>query len=218
MDGPPLKRHTSHIARDDGGSDDDDDGLLLEKLKDENRVLLQDMALCKRQFVGLKKELTMMEKKSREIELVVSLMQRLWSQLDIDAAMILDCLGDSEYLAQTNENSELLHRILQYTESQELEQQQGTEIAGSSEVTLGSSDNRTLTNDEAMDISEMKTDSVAPQELISNSDRLSTHSIVTKLESSISSRSSFTLAILERLLETISVSHPMVAAPEVINA
>ncbi len=221
MDGPPLKRHTSHAARDDGGSDDDDDdGLLLEKLKDENRILLQDMSLCKRQFVGLKKELTMMEKKSREIELVVSLMQRLWSQLDIDAAMMLDCLGDSEYLAQTNENSELLHRILQYTEAQELEQQRVTSIADSGEATVGSPDNRTLTNDgyKAMDISEMKTDSLAPQELSSNSDRLSTHSILTKLESSISSRSSFTLAILERLLETISVSHPMVTAPEVINA
>ena len=219
MDGPPLKRHTSHAARDDDGGSDDDYGLLLEKLKDENRVLLQDMALCKRQFVGLKKELTMMEKKSREIELVVSLMQRLWSQLDIDAAMILDCLGDSEYLAQTNENSALLHGILQCSQVHELEQQRGTSIVSTDKVTLGSFDNRTLTSDGfKADISEMKTDSLVSQELSSNSDRLSTHSIVTELESSMSSRTSFTLAILERLLETISVSRPIVAVPEVINA
>jgi len=220
MDGPPLKRHTSHARDDEGGSDDDDD-MLLEKLKDENRVMLQDLAQYKRQLVGLKKELTMMDKKSHEIELVVSLMQRLWSQLDIDAAMILDCLGDSEFLAQTNENSELLYRILQQsTEVRELVQQD-TIATSNAGVSLGGLDKvaRKDAKDKTMEATEMDIDSTAQDSIKPVATKPSTtESAVAQLESSISSRSSFTLAILERLLETISVSNPLVTVPEVINA
>ena len=47
------------------------------------------------------------------MESLVSLIQRSWSQLDIDACMLLDSLGDSEFLAQNNEyDSDLLNRVL----------------------------------------------------------------------------------------------------------
>ncbi len=55
-----------------------------------------------------------MRKKSREMEGLVSLIQRAWSQLDLDTSILLDQLGDPEIeLPTTDKNdSELLHRLI----------------------------------------------------------------------------------------------------------
>jgi len=54
-----------------------------------------------------------MHKKSREMEALVSLIQRAWSQLDIDASLLLDSLGDTEVVVSDRGAGELLFRFLQ---------------------------------------------------------------------------------------------------------
>lgn len=66
----------------------------------------------KRTIVEARKELELMRRKAREMETLVSLVQRAWSQLDIDSALILDSLGDSEVIIPESGSTELLYRML----------------------------------------------------------------------------------------------------------
>lgn len=53
-----------------------------------------------------------MRKKSQEMESLVSLIQRSWSQIDIDSSLMLDSLGDSEMKLPDEGDSELLYKLL----------------------------------------------------------------------------------------------------------
>lgn len=66
----------------------------------------------KRELAEARKELDMMRKKSREMEALVSLIQRSWSQIDIDSSLLLDSLGDSEVKLPEQGDSELLYKLL----------------------------------------------------------------------------------------------------------
>lgn len=63
----------------------------------------------KRSIAETRKELEFLRSKHREMESLVSLIQRAWSQLDIDASLMLDCLGDFEI---SQNPDELLHNML----------------------------------------------------------------------------------------------------------
>lgn len=43
-----------------------------------------------------RKELDLYRRKSREMEQLISVVQRAWAQLDIDAGLVLDSLGDDQ--------------------------------------------------------------------------------------------------------------------------
>ena len=81
-------------------------------LKAQNRSLSVEILRYKRQLTDARKELDLIRGKSREMESLVSIIQRAWSQLDIDVSMLLDGFGDSEPLTEGTGNTELLHRLV----------------------------------------------------------------------------------------------------------
>ena len=90
------------------------DGTL--SLQNINKNLYKDMLYCKRQFDEAKRELNLMKIKSMEMETLVSIINRSWSQLDVVISLILDSLGESEFLEQFHAGSDsvqLLNRLMQ---------------------------------------------------------------------------------------------------------
>jgi len=73
------------------------------QLLQRNKTLGSELRRYKRQFEAAKKEIQLVKHRSREMEALISVIQRAWSQLDIDVCMFLDCLGDSVPLAQNSE-------------------------------------------------------------------------------------------------------------------
>ncbi|RYG66388.1 hypothetical protein EON64_09905, partial [archaeon] len=71
-----------------------------------------ELASKKHVIAETRKELELMHQKSREMEALVSLIQRAWSQLDIDASLLLDSLGDPEAVISERGSSEMLFRFL----------------------------------------------------------------------------------------------------------
>ena len=111
----------------------------MSTLKSQNRALGMEMLRYKRQLSEARRELDIIRGKSSEMESLVSIIQRAWSQvrrlyvayefsrlvsdmnfigthctlqLDIDVSMLLDGFGDSEQLAEAGGNTELLFRLL----------------------------------------------------------------------------------------------------------
>jgi hypothetical protein len=78
-------------------------------LEHQNRSLSLELLRNKRTIAETRKELEFLRTKHREMESLVSLIQRAWSQLDIDASLILDSLGDFEI---SQNPGELLHNML----------------------------------------------------------------------------------------------------------
>lgn len=62
----------------------------------KNRALWIELSKNKRSLNEARKELEMMRKKTREMESLVSVIQRAWSQLDIDTSLLLDGLADPD--------------------------------------------------------------------------------------------------------------------------
>jgi hypothetical protein len=75
---PALKRMNSEGSE---CSAFEDDSSLYFHLKSQNRALSQEVARYKRHISESKKELEMMRGKSREMESLVSVIQRAWSQV-----------------------------------------------------------------------------------------------------------------------------------------
>lgn len=73
----------------------------------QNKALVKEMKRCKRSMNEQKKELELMRVKSREMEALVSVIQRAWSQLDVDLNLLLDALGDSDNNVQEDEYDKL---------------------------------------------------------------------------------------------------------------
>jgi hypothetical protein len=81
----------------------------------QNKGLTLELMSSKRSIAEARKELELMRRKSREMESLVSLIQRAWSQLDIDASLVLDSLGDNEEAPicdAEHSGSQLLQRLL----------------------------------------------------------------------------------------------------------
>lgn len=80
--------------------------------KHRNRSLQLELSNKKRIISESRRELELMRKKSREMEALVSLVQRAWSQLDIDASLLLDSLGDPEAVISDQGANDMLYRFL----------------------------------------------------------------------------------------------------------
>lgn len=61
----------------------------------QNQALSLEMYNYRRQVAETRKELEAARHRSREMETLVSVIQRAWSQLEIDSNMLLDALGES---------------------------------------------------------------------------------------------------------------------------
>lgn len=81
-------------------------------MKTKSRNLTLELMRNKRELIEARKELDLMRKKSQEMESLVSLIQRSWSQIDIDSSLLLDSLGDSEMKLPDEGDSELLYKLL----------------------------------------------------------------------------------------------------------
>lgn len=73
--GPPLKRIHS-----EGDVQQHDESTLFH-LKSQNRALGLELVRCKRQISESREELDMIRGKSREMEALVGVIQRAWSQV-----------------------------------------------------------------------------------------------------------------------------------------
>jgi len=83
-----LKRISSMSADID---DNNDNSLLL--LAQHNSLQLE-LVKYKRSIQSTRQELSLLRKRSSSMEHIVSILQRLWSQLEIDTSMLLDEIGD----------------------------------------------------------------------------------------------------------------------------
>lgn len=80
-----------------------------------NKTLNNDLKYAKKQLNEAECELDMMKMKSKEMESLVSVISRSWSQLDVVISLMLDTLGESEFLEQFRECSDsiqLLNKLL----------------------------------------------------------------------------------------------------------
>ena len=76
-----LKRISSLTSYGDGNDDDNNDNTLL--LSAQNNSLTLELIKYKRSIQLARKELSLLRKRSSSMEHVVSILQRLWSQLEI---------------------------------------------------------------------------------------------------------------------------------------
>lgn len=214
-----MKRSSND--RSDGVDEDDLDASMF--LVHQNRALTQEMKRYKRQITEARKELELMRNKSREMESLVSVIQRAWSQLDIDASLLLDGLGDSEMVIQDNENFKLLHLFLNA----------GLKLRKEDSTQIGSVIPK-LEVDEWSNEAEMETEKQRAREILSkqiadqkgkyeidqegNSMDEDEEDLGSRLEDHLLSHASFTLALLERLCIFISEAGIFERAPEIIHA
>lgn len=89
---PQLKRVNSNLT--DAGDESDEQTYF--HLRSQNKALALEVRKSKMTIESARKELDMLRNKSREMESLVGTIQRSWSQLDIDTALLLDSLGDTD--------------------------------------------------------------------------------------------------------------------------
>jgi hypothetical protein len=77
---PKIKRLNSN-STDISALDDEEDDPKYFCLRNQNKALSVDIFRCKRQISESRKELEMMRNKSREMETLVGVIQRAWSQV-----------------------------------------------------------------------------------------------------------------------------------------
>ena len=144
------------------------------------------------------------------------------AQLDIDMCMLLDCLGDSEFLAQNNDSPELLYLLLQShmlafsadVESNGLQAPQHRIAAGRSPLVATADVNlepETGGTDRSMDVVDTSDKSI----VVASFDDLNSTII-----SNLTARADFTLAAFERLCVAVgeSVALPLQAdKPSSVN-
>eukprot|EP01031_Cornospumella_fuschlensis_P036542 gene36542-44330_t len=102
---PPKKLHVES-QRD--APKDGEEGLADFIGRNQVQGLLRELVNKKHVLAETRKELELMHQKSREMEALVSLIQRAWSQLDIDASLLLDSLGDPEAMISERGSSDML--------------------------------------------------------------------------------------------------------------
>ena len=81
-----------------------------------NKTLNQDLKYAKKQLNEAERELDIMKVKSTEMESLVSVISRSWSQLDVVISLLLDTVGESEFLEQfhaCSDSIQLLNRLIQ---------------------------------------------------------------------------------------------------------
>jgi hypothetical protein len=105
----PISKRSSG---DEGDDNQESSAISSFVLVTKSRNLTLELMRSKRELTEARKELDLMRKKSQEMESLVSLIQRSWSQIDIDSSLLLDSLGDSEVKLPEQGDSELLYKLL----------------------------------------------------------------------------------------------------------
>lgn len=158
----------------------------------------------KRIIQEARRELELMRKKSREMEALVSLIQRAWSQLDIDASLLLDSLGDPEAVISERGANDMLYQFLhvsgKYYQLDPTHDQVVPSLDSFDEWVspeeIEQARQQTETN--------IKQESTADQEI--NEEQ--------KLEEHLAGHVSFTMTLLERLCNAINDSNIVSAIPQ----
>jgi chromosome segregation ATPase len=190
------------------------DGLASHVLVAQNRSLGFELSSYKRKLSDAKRELELMRGKSREMETLVSLIQRSWSQLDIDASMLLDVLGGAESLSLTQTNSDLLLQFLRA--GQEHRQLDPTDTSATQ-----------MKVDEWSTLDEIENEKSAalhrhPKDSTNNDDyskkEFALAADIAEVSEAISNHTQFTLTLLERICVGISESGIFENVPELVMA
>lgn len=177
-------------------------------LATQNKALVLEMNRYKRKISEARKELELMRSKSREMEALVSMIQRAWSQLDVDSSLLLDALGDSDMVIDENEKFQIVNLFLQagsklndinamnmnnVMQPMMIDEWSSTkEIEAEKKNTLESISTTNLIN--PSNESDMNIDEESKKE----------ETLESKLEAQLRSHTSFTMALLERLCIFIS--------------
>lgn len=182
-------------------------------LASQNKALAAELFSYKRKLGDARKELELMRAKSHEMESLVSLIQRAWSQLDIDASMLLDVLGDAENLSLTQTNSDMLNELLRA--GQDMFQQDAVEVANSTQL---------CNVDHWSTESEIENERLRAIQRCSNEGNVDSsvdgryfHDLA-RVNQTISNHTQFTLSLLERICVGISESGIFENIPRVISA
>lgn len=162
-------------------------------LKSQNRALSQELFRNKRTIAEARKELDLMRRKTREMESLVSLVQRAWSQLDIDTSMLLDSLGDPESAAPADGNTELLERLIHAGTKHNLTAPTNIEDIPNLDVDEWSS------SEEIDDAKKEAMAQLTDVEVLDNE-------FGGPVEENLAAHASFTLSLLERLCNAINES------------
>jgi hypothetical protein len=177
----------------------------------------------KRTIAEARKELELMRRKAREMETLVSLIQRAWSQLDIDSALILDSLGDTEVIIPETGSTELLYRMLHvhdkfnrldptciaHLPKPEIDQwSSGPEIEKSREETIK----------ELEDVPHLSPESSSIERCESPQENVEEDPYASEIEEHLSQHVQFTLALLERVCNTINESGHFQTNPEALKS
>ncbi len=154
------------------------------------------------------------------METLVSLIQRAWSQLDIDAALILDSLGDNEVVVPESGSTEMLYRMLHIHDK--FSRLDPTCIANvpKPEIDQWSSDREICTlRDEA--IKELEYVPTVDPEATSfdraDGEQEEDELVSSQIEEHLSQHVQFTLSLLERVCNTINESGHFQANPEALK-
>jgi hypothetical protein len=186
----------------------------------QNRALSLELRSYKRKLVDARRELDLMRSKSREMETLVGVIQRNWSQLDIDASMLLDVLGDAEKLSLTHTNSELLTQLMKAGQDhQQLDPTDETSIPRLGGVDQWSSPDEI----ERAKVTAIKSIEKEASRAPADSDGSSTagnrnYPDLAHVDEGIAGHAQFTLNLLERICVGISESGIFENVPQIVTA
>lgn len=165
-----------------------------------------------------------MRRKAREMETLVSLIQRAWSQLDIDASLILDSLGDSEVMIPDAGSTELLYRMLHISDKFTMLDPTSTDNIPKLETDQWSStkdiEKAKATAEEQLselpNISPEPSDISKPSQESANEDEMM--EIGPEIEQHLAGHVQFTLSLLERVCNAINESGVFSSNQEILKS
>jgi hypothetical protein len=173
----------------------------------KNKAMQLELTKNKRAIAEARKELEMMRKKNREMESLVSLIQRAWSQLDIDTSLLLDGLGDPDVEFPAS-SSELLLKFVRSSEN--FLYQDPTNLQPLPQLNL----DQWSTHAEIEKAKKLVLDSLSP---IQDEDG-TTQCFGEQIEEHLQNHISFTFSILERLCYAVSEGGGLSSSADTLKA
>eukprot|EP01039_Chlorochromonas_danica_P004991 gene4991-5481_t len=173
--------------------------------KNRTQALQLELLNKKRMIHEARRELELMRKKSREMEALVSLIQRAWSQLDIDASLLLDSLGDPEAVISERGANDMLYRFLHVSGKYYQLDPTHDQVVPS----LDSFDE--WVSPEEIEQARQQTETTIKQESSVADAEINEEQ---KLEEHLAGHVSFTMTLLERLCNAINDSNIVSAIPQ----
>jgi hypothetical protein len=185
-----------------------------------NKALLLELSKNKRSLNEARKELDMMRKKTREMESLVSIIQRGWSQLDIDTSLLLDGLADPE-VEIPGSTSDLLKSFIHCSDKYLFQDPTNLSSFPSLQAKIDQwSSNKDIENTKSNLISSLpilSEENDASSSLFS-SGSASLRCFTEEVEEHLSNHISFTFSILERLCYALNDGGSLISSSETLKS